>query len=336
MVKKALVTGGGGFLGSAIVRMLVARGVNVRSFARHHYPALESLGVTQIQGDISDSHQVHEACKGVDVAFHTAARAGTGGRFQSYYQTNVLGTENIIQACTACHVDRLIHTSSPSVVFHGGDMAGVDESVPYPAVFHAHYPRTKAMAELRVIEAAKQGLGVIVLRPHLIWGPGDPHFVPVILKRANRLRQVGDGTNLVDTVYIDNAAEAHILADQALEANPGLTGNIYFLSQDKPIPLWEMINHILAAGGKPPVTKTISPSLAYSAGRVYEWIYTFLGLETNPPMTRFVARELATSHWFDITAVKRDLGYRPRISIEEGLERLAQWLGKTEVEGTGR
>jgi nucleoside-diphosphate-sugar epimerase len=326
--KKALVTGGGGFLGSAIVRMLLARGVEVHSFARHHYPALDSSGVTQIQGDIGDSRQVHQACQGVDAVFHTAARAGLGGRFQSYYQTNVLGTENIIHACMACDVARLIHTSSPSVVFHGGDMAGVDESAPYPAAFHAHYPRTKAMAEKRVIEAARQGLGVIVLRPHLIWGPGDNHLVPGILKRAARLRRVGDGTNRVDTIYVDNAAEAHLLADKALAANPGLTGNIYFLSQDEPMPLWEMINHILAAGGKPPVTKTISPGLAYHIGKVCEWIYALLGLDADPPMTRFMARELATSHWFDITAAKRDLGYKPRISTEEGLHRLAKWLRK--------
>lgn len=327
--KKALVTGGGGFLGSAIVRQLVAEGVSVRSFARHYYQALEPLGVKQIQGDICDSHQVHKACEDVDVVFHTAARAGLGGRFQSYYQTNVLGTENVIHTCLACNVGRLIHTSSPSVVFHGGDMAGVDESAPYPPVFHAHYPRTKAMAEKQVIEAARKGLGVIVLRPHLIWGPGDNHLVPSILKRAARLRQVGDGTNEVDTIYIDNAAEAHLMADRALEANPGLTGNIYFLSQDEPILLWQMVNHILAAGGKPPVAKTISPGLAYGIGRVCEWIYALLDLDADPPMTRFMARELATSHWFDITAAKRDLGYQPKVSTEEGLKRLAQWLRET-------
>ena len=331
MTKTALVTGGGGFLGSAIVRQLVAQGARVRSLARRHYPALEPLGVTQIQGDICDSRQVHQACEDVDVVFHTAARAGLGGRIKSYYQTNVLGTENIIHACMACGVGRLIHTSSPSVVFHGGDMVGVNESVPYPNAFHAHYPRTKAMAEIRVLQAAKQGLAVIALRPHLIWGPNDNHLVPGILKRADRLRQIGDGTNLVDTIYIDNAASAHLLADLALEARPGLTGNIYFLSQDEPIRLWEMVNRILAAAGKPPVSKSISPAMAFGIGRVCEWIYTLFGLESDPPMTRFMARELATSHWFDITAAKKDLGYQPKVSIEEGLKRLARWLAQPQT-----
>ena len=164
------------------------------------------MGIEQIQGDLRDADKVHSACQDVEVVFHTAAKAGIGGRYQDYFQTNVVGTRNVIEASRKCGVSRLIHTSSPSVIFNGGNMEGVDESVSYPASFHAHYPKTKALAEKMVLEAAGDGLPVIVLRPHLIWGPGDNHLVPTILSRAARLRQVGDGTNRVDTIYIDNAA----------------------------------------------------------------------------------------------------------------------------------
>ena len=323
----ALVTGGGGFLGSAIVRMLVENGTAVRTFSRSTYAELEHLGVKQIQGDISRLESVLPACEGVDVVFHTAAKPGVGGAYETYYATNVLGTQNILQACRQCKVARLIHTSSPSVIFDGGDMEGVDESVPYPATYHAHYPKTKAIAEKMVLEASAQGLPTIILRPHLIWGPGDNHLVPGIISRASRLRRIGAGANTVDTIYIDNAAKAHLLADQVLQRNPALSGKVYFISQDAPVRVWDMVDMILAAAGKPPVGKTISPKLAIFIGWVFEKLYHLLRIEEDPPMTRFMARELSTSHWFDISAAKRDLGYSPDIGLEEGLKRLAVWLG---------
>jgi nucleoside-diphosphate-sugar epimerase len=211
-------------------------------------------------------------------------------------------------------------------------MQGIDESVPYPETFHAHYPRTKALAEQLVLDAARSGLAAVALRPHLIWGPGDNHLVPRILARADRLRRVGSGTNLVDTIYIDNAAHAHLLAEAALKDNPAISGKAYFISQDCPIALWEMIDHILAAGGKPPVKKTVSPAAAFFAGAVCEVIFKFFQIDKEPPMTRFVARELATSHWFNIAAAKKDLGYKPIVPIQEGLQRLAAWIGKEVVQ----
>jgi nucleoside-diphosphate-sugar epimerase len=321
-----LVTGGGGFLGGAIIRALLQKGETVRSFSRNRYSLLDNLGVEQIQGDLGDFAAVTRACRQAEVVFHTAAKAGVWGKYQAYYRANVLGTRNLIKACMECGVQRLIHTSSPSVVFHGGDMEGVDESVPYPATFHAHYPRTKAMAEKMILRAAVQGLPAVILRPHLIWGPGDTHLAPRIIARSRRLRQVGDGTNKVDTVYIDNAADAHLLAEENLESKPHLSGRIYFISQDHPMGLWEMINRILAAGGKPPVTRTISPRAAYWVGVLCEWIYGIMQIRREPPMTRFVARELATSHWFNIQAAKTDLGYTPKVSTEEGLRHLARWI----------
>ncbi len=332
--KKVLVTGGGGFLGGAIVQQLVKRGDSVRSFSRGFYPELESLGVEQIQGDISDQQAVEKACRDIDLVFHVAAKPGVWGDYSVYYQTNVKGTLNVIESCRRHNISKLVYTSSPSVIFNGTDMEGVDESLPYPGKFHAHYPKTKAIAEQHIVKASNDGLLTIILRPHLIWGPRDNHLVPRIIARAKRLARVGHGNNLVDTVYIDNASDAHILAADKLEENPGLSGNIYFISQDNPVPLWDMINSILKAGGLPPVSRSVSQRTAWSIGAVLEFVYKTFHITGEPPMTRFVAEELATAHWFDIGAAKRDLGYMPKVSTEQGLQRLEQWL-KTQSNNPG-
>ena len=327
--KNVLVTGGGGFLGKAIVRQLLAKGNRVDSFSRRSYTVLDALGVDQYHGDIADAGAVKKAVCGKDVVFHVAAKAGVWGRFEDYFEPNVTGTRNVIAACRSCRVSALVHTSSPSVVFDGGDMQGVDESVPYPSKYHAAYPQTKAMAEQAVVAAADDTLKTVALRPHLIWGPEDNHLVPRIIARSKSLRQVGDGKNRVDTTYIDNAAVAHVLAMEALERNPAVSGQVYFVSDDDPIGLWEMVNRILDAGGKPPVTRAISPSVAYGIGAALEWAYRTFNITGEPKMTRFVARELATAHWFDISAAKRDLGYTAEITIDEGMRRLKAWLAKS-------
>lgn len=324
--QNVLVIGGGGFLGTVIVKQLVERGDQVASFSRNRHPELEFMGVRQISGDIADEDVVRTACKGMDLVFHVAAKTGVWGPYSGYFKTNVTGTLNVIAACNKNDVPALVYTSSPSVVFDGNNMEGVDETVPYPASFQAHYPKTKALAEQAVVRAASDTLRTIILRPHLIWGPGDNSLVPRILARAKRLVRVGGGENLVDTVYIDNAAEAHILAADKLQTTPQLSGKIYFISQDDPIPLWDMIDHILAAGGFPPVKHSISKRTARLAGAALEAVYTLFNISTEPRMTRFVADELATSHWFDIRAAKRDLGYTPAVSTSEGLKRLTAWL----------
>ncbi|MDA3824058.1 MAG: NAD-dependent epimerase/dehydratase family protein, partial [Bacteroidales bacterium] len=241
----------------------------------------------------------------------------------------VTGTKNVIAACIKHKVTRLVYTSSPSVIFNGTDMEGVDESVPYPEKFHAHYPKTKAIAEQCVIKAASNSLMTITLRPHLIWGPRDNHLVPRIIKRATQLVRVGNGKNLVDTIYIDNAAYAHIQAADKLEENHKLSGNVYFISQGKPIPLWEMIDNILKTAGLAPVKRSISKNTAWMIGAIMEAFYKLFNLTGEPKMTRFVAAELATSHWFDISAAKRDIEYAPLVSTEEGLRRLKVWIEKT-------
>jgi 2-alkyl-3-oxoalkanoate reductase len=321
--KNILVTGGGGFLGKAIVKKLIKNKAKIYSFSRHFYPELDTMGVIQIQGDISDGEFLTKALKGMEIVFHVAAKPGVWGPFDEYYKTNVIGTENIIAACFDNNVSRLIYTSSPSVIFDGKDMENVDESVPYPAKYLAAYPHTKALAEKLVCKASKRGLKTIILRPHLIWGPGDNHLVPGIIKRAGKLKIVGRTDDLVDTIFVDNAAQAHVLASEKLAENPHLSGNIYFISQDDPISKWKMANAFLDAAGLPPIKGHISAKKAYIAGYLFEKIYNSMpGIQKEPPMTRFVAKELATSHWFNISRAKQDLGYYPEVSTKEGLVRL--------------
>ncbi|MCK4691916.1 MAG: NAD-dependent epimerase/dehydratase family protein [Desulfuromonadales bacterium] len=327
---KALVTGGGGFLGKAIVRLLLEKGVVVHSFSRREYPQLTALGVAHSCGELADLQAVKDAAAGCDIVYHVAAKAGVWGIYDEFYRANVVGTENVIRACREQGIRRLVYTSSPSVVFDGTDMEGVDESVPYPAHYHSFYPQTKAQAEQLVLSANDAALATVALRPHLIWGPEDNHLVPRILERGKQgaLRKIGNKPCLVDTIYIDNAAEAHLSAAEKLAVGSAVAGKTYFLSNGEPLPLWEIVNRILAAGNIPPVTKSISPQLAYAIGAVLEKIYGGLRLKGEPRMTRFVAKELSTAHWFDLSAARNDFGYIPRISIDEGMQRLQDWLAQ--------
>lgn len=322
---KALVTGGGGFLGKAIALQLLARGDAVRTFSRGDYPELRQMGAEHFQGDIADGKGVASAAHGCDIVFHVAAKAGLGGRYGDYYQANVVGTENVLAACRQNGIGKLVYTSSLSVVFNGKDMEDVDESVPYADHFEAHYPQTKAIAEKMVLDANVNTMATVALRPHLIWGPGDNHLIPRILARAKagRLRRIGTANKIIDTIYIDNAAEAHLLAADRLHPGSPIAGKVYFITQGEPIPLWDLINRILAAADLPPVEKSIPFPVAYSAGWLLEKLFRVLRPNAEPPMTRFLARELTTAHWFNIEAAKRDLGFQPPVSLDEGLHRLA-------------
>jgi len=325
---KALVTGGGGFLGSVIVRMLRERGDEVVSFSRADYPLLAALGVTQLRGDLADHTAVTAAAQGCDIVFHVAAKAGIWGSYEDYHATNVTGTESVLAACRAHGIKRLVATGSPSVVFGGGDIEGGDESLPYPDHYAAHYPLTKMLAERLVLQANSPQLATVSLRPHLIWGPGDNHLLPRIIDKARkgRLKRIGKRACVVDTVYIDNAAQAHLLAADRLEPGSVIAGKAYFITNDEPLPLWEMVNRMLAAADMAPVTTTVSPGAAKVVAVICETLWKLLRISGEPPLTRFVAEELSTAHWFDISAARRDLGYEPEISIEEGLRRLRAWL----------
>jgi len=329
---KALVTGGGGFLGGAIVRQLLSWGDTVRTLQRGDTPELNKLGVEVVRGDLADAQTVMNAVAGCDAVFHVAAKAGVWGSYDSYYQPNVVGTENVIRACRHQGVKKLIFTSSPSVTFCGRDENGIDESTPFPGTWLAHYPRTKAIAERMVLsanhDANHDGPATVALRPHLLWGPGDPHLAPRIIDRAKagRLRLVGGGCNRVDSTYIDNAAAAHLSACDHLIPGAPCAGKAYFISNGEPLPIRDLINRILAAARLPPVRKHMSPRAAYAVGGLLEGIHRALGIRSEPIMTRFVARQLATAHWYDLTAARRDLGFEPTVSIDEGMARLRESL----------
>ncbi|MFQ5929860.1 MAG: NAD-dependent epimerase/dehydratase family protein, partial [Acidobacteriota bacterium] len=254
---RALVTGGGGFLGGAVVRCLLEQGSTVASFSRGAYPALEALGVEVFRGDLADVQAVAKACRDREIVFHVAAKAGIWGHYGEYYRVNVIGTKNVIAACRSLGIPRLVYTSSPSVVFDGGDMEGVDESVPYPHDYKAAYPATKATAERMILAANDGHLATTALRPHLIWGPADTHLVPGILARGRkgRLRKIGKVPRMVDFTYVDDAAEAHILAAHRLWPGSVISGRAFFISQGQPVPLWDFVNRILQAAELPPATR---------------------------------------------------------------------------------
>lgn len=324
-----LVTGAAGFLGRYIVEQLLAEGAAVRALVRRPAPELERLGAACVHGDLRELAPVKRACRGADVVIHAAAAAGIWGPWKHFHDANVLGTKNLLSGCYHGGVQRLVYTSSPSVTFAGRDQCGVDESAPYPKRWLAHYPHSKAIAERMVLEASgAHGLATCALRPHLIWGPRDSHLIPRLLERARRgqLRQVGNGTNRIDAVYVENAAQAHLLAARALAPGSVACGRAYFITNDEPVNCWQWIGEILALAGLPPVRRRVPYRMAYAAGALLEGIWTLLGRTDEPRMTRFLAAQLATSHYFDISAAKRDLGYRPQVSMAEGMERLASWL----------
>lgn len=322
----ALVTGGGGFLGLYITEQLVARGDRVRVLCRGHYPRLEELKVNTIRGDVRDAAIVSQACEGVDVVFHTAAVPGIWGPWEHYHGVNTIGTQNVLAGCVAGRVRKLIYTSSPSVIYDGLDHHGIDESHPYPASYLCHYPQSKAIAERAVLAANGQnGLATAALRPHLIWGPRDNHLIPRLIARARsgRLRRVGNGENLISMSYVENAAAAHLQAADRLEPGSPVAGQAYFINEPEPVKLWHWVNEILALAGEPPLRKRISANLAYGIGAACEAAYSTFRVQSEPPMTRFLALQLSGSHYYSVAKAQRDFGFAPIVNVQEGMRRMA-------------
>jgi len=328
---KALVTGGGGFLGTELCRQLRARGDEVVSIARGDYPHLRELGVATLRVDLADAQAVARAAEGSDVVFHVAAKAGVWGKRAEFFAANVEGTRNVIQACRAAGVPRLVHTSSPSVCFDGTDHVDAGDDLPLATEFLAHYPESKAEAERLALAANGDELSTCALRPHLIFGPGDPHLLPrvVATARAGKLARVGDGANEVTLCYVENAAHAHLLAADALAPDAPHAGRGYFIGQEEPVRLWEWIDGLLNQLGVAPVERRLSLGAAYRIGAVLESLYTWLPLPGEPRMTRFVATQLATSHSYSMAPARAAFGYRERVDLQEATERTARWLAET-------
>ena len=327
-----LVTGGTGFLGGRLVERLVAAGRAVTVVSRSARPGLAARGVRVVVGELHDEAVCAEAARGAATVFHVAARVGVWGRYADFYRDNVLGTRALLAAARRAGVGRFVHTSTPSVVYNGRDLAGADEALPLTTDCPSAYPLTKALAEAEALAANTAEFRVCALRPHLIWGVGDPHLVPRILDRARagRLRIVGEGKNLVDMVHVENAADALLLAERALgrpgQAAGAAAGRAYFITNGEPVNLWEWVNELLRALREPPVTRRISLPAARAVGAVCEAAWRVLALKGEPPMTRFVAAELAKDHWFSIEAARRDLGYAPRVSMAAGTAELVAQL----------
>ena len=325
---KVLVTGAGGFLGGALVRHLRAKGLEVRGFVRRDCPELEKEGFELFKGDICDERALRRACAGCGAVFHAAAKVGVWGKREDYMRDNLAGTRNAINACLGENVPRLVFTSSPSVVFDGRDCYGWNESVGYPAHFDSFYSESKAEAEKLVLSSNSPRLSTVALRPHLVWGPGKDKLVSTIIGRGakGRLRMIGGLNKPVDSTFVDDAAEAHYLAATNLDPGSPARGKAYFISQGDPRPIWDIVNGILDCAGLPPVTKNISLNTANTLAGLCEAAYSVFAPSTEPPLTKFLVGQLTTAHWFDISAAHRDLGYKPRHTIEHGLRELKKWL----------
>lgn len=322
---KILVTGGGGFLGTYIIcELLKNPNYMVTNFSRHSYVHLEEMGVPTIKGDLRNQDDVKRALEfGFDAIFHVAALAGVWGKYDDFYSINFEGSKNLVTLAQKAGVKKFIYTSTPSVVFGEGDLLGADESTPYAGKHLTHYAETKTMAEKLILSMSSSEFLTCAIRPHLIWGPEDPHLFPRVIARAKegKLRVVGTGDNLVDIVYVENAAMAHVQAFEAMTPHK-VNGEAYFIGQERPVNLWHFINQVLGMLDIPLINKYMDMNTAYYLGWVLEVIFRVLGInKPEPPMTRFVALNLAKSHYFSHEKAQRDFGYTPRVSIEEGLQR---------------
>ncbi len=317
-----LITGAGGFLGLQVAKILKEEGHQVTNFSRSHHKKLLELGIQTIKGNLDCKEDITKAFqeKEFDSVIHIAAKIGMWGKYKDFYQTNVAGTENILSIAKDHGVKRFIFTSSPSVIFGNDHLEGVNEDHPYPEKYLNAYAETKSLAEQMVLKANSKTFFTTALRPHLIYGENDPNFIPRLIeaRKKNKLKQVGDGKNLVDVIYVRNAAKAHLQLLEQLDQNKETHGKAYFLGQERPVKLWPFINDLLELHGQPKIEKKISFKLAYKIGHFFEIILTlFRQFKKNPPMTRFMACQLAKNHYFSHENAKKDFNYSPKYSIKD-------------------
>ena len=332
--KRIFITGGGGFLGKEIIRMLLEYSdiQEIVSIGRTPQPELIKNGVKAVSVDICDKNKIIELTKGVDIIFHTAAIASMWGKYKNFYDTNVKGTENIIEACKVNDIPILIYTSSPSVISSDKNIENETENVPYPKKYFSYYAQTKGIAEEKVLNAVNDSFRTVALRPHLIWGPRDPHILPRLIQKAkqNKLIRIGDKKNKVDLTYITNAAFAHIKAAEALNNSAAISGNAYFISDDDPVILWEWIDNFLVQLGIEKVNKSISLKQAKFLGAFFEAVYKTCQIQKEPPLTKFVAMQLGLSHFFDISAAKKDFGYCSIVNHDDAMKETIEYFARNQ------
>jgi nucleoside-diphosphate-sugar epimerase len=319
-----LVTGGSSLIGAGVATALVARGDDVVVQQRSRSDLLDAQ-VRQELGDIRDPDVIAAAAEGCDAIVHLAAKVGVVGDWEEYRSINVDGTNNVLAAGRQHGVGRVVHVSSPSVAHGGEPIIGGGADAPVLGRSRAWYPESKALAEIAAMEAASDELGVVAIRPHLVWGPGDTQLVGRIVDRAasGRLALVGGGRALVDTTYIDNAVSALVAALDAVEPGARCSGRAYVVSNGEPRMIRELVEGICRAAGVPFEPKAVSLRVGRSLGAVVERAWPLLRRTDEPPLTQFLAEQLGTAHWFDPRPVEQDLGWAPSVSIDDGLARLA-------------
>lgn len=324
---KVLVTGASSLIGAGVVNALAERGDDVVCFQRSDSVLVDST-VAQRLGDVRDSDALDEAARKCDGIVHVAAKVGVVGSWEDYRSVNVDGTANVIAAARHHGIGRVVHVSSPSVAHGGEPIVGGAADEPVVGRRHAFYPESKAIAEILALEAAADTLGVVAVRPHLVWGPGDTQLVGRIVERARagRLALVGGGRALVDTTYIDNAVAALIDALDAVRPGATCSGHAYVVSNGEPRMIRELVEGICAAARVPFAPRDVSLSVGRAAGAVVERVWPLLRRDDEPPLTRFLAEQLGTAHWFDPRPARDDLGYEPTVTIAEGLRRLRAWF----------
>ena len=327
---KILVTGASGMLGAGTARALAARGDDVTVLQRR--PA--GLGLREVLGDVADAPAIHRAIEGQDAVLHLAAKVNVTGPWSQYERINVGGTRSVVTACRAAGVERLVYVSSPSVAHGGSSLFGVGAEPADPARARGPYARSKAMAELLALAADDERLHVLAIRPHLVWGPGDTQLVARIVVRSQqgRLPVIGTGAALVDSTYVDNAVDA-LLA--AVDKVPEVHGRPLVVSNGEPLPIVELLGEMCAAAGAPRPHRRLPARLAITAGLAAEGIWWLRrrvsGTESDPPITRFVAEQLATAHWFDQRQTRELLGWRPKVSLAEGFAALSRYQRVSEA-----
>jgi len=319
---KVLITGGAGFLGHDMSLYFHAKNHQVRTFSRKAKTDLQAHGIEHTCGDIQNLKDLDSAMKNIDVVIHSAAKVGVWGPYQEYFQTNVIGTRNVLTCMQNNGIKKLVYTSSPSVVFGNRSLNGVDESTPYPNKHYCSYAKTKALAEAMVLGASKShAIDAVSLRPHLIVGKNDPNLVPRAIEMAHkgRLKIIGNGKNQVDIVHVRNVSHAHLLAAEKLVTSPSsVQGRAFFIAQERPVFLWQFLNDVLTKKEARLPTTQIPFKLAYGLGAICEFLYKALGIKHNdPPMTRFIAMQLGLSHFFNHTQARERLDYLPILSLDE-------------------
>jgi nucleoside-diphosphate-sugar epimerase len=322
---KVLVTGATGFVGKALALRLKEMGAEVTGVGRNPtgLAQLEAAGVRAIHADLRDAAPIQNACQGQEIVFHTGALSTPWGRTQDFYQTNVTGTQNVIRGCEQHGVGRLVYVSTPSIYFRFAARLDVPEDAPLPAKPANEYAHSKLLAEAEIERAFARGLPVITIRPRAIFGPGDTAILPRLIDRlrTGKMPIIGDGQNIADLTYIDNVVDALILC----ATSPWATlGKKYNITNGEPVRLWEMIAKLCAELGYPFPRRRISYRVADSLATMLEILYALLPGRPEPPLTRYTVSVVSQSATLNIQAAKRDLGYRPRISLAEGF---AQFLG---------